>query len=148
MNIFVVSLVNIFVVSLVVLVHYECLFHLTRLLPKLRVKDRFRIVFGFAGTLVAHVIEIWVFAFAYYLMAQRFGWGSFSGNFEGGMLDYAYFSFTTYTTLGFGDIQPIGDVRFLTGIESLTGLLLITWSASYLFIEMQNSWNSDEIIKD
>ena len=30
----------------------------------------------------------------------------------------------------------MGDVRFLAGLEALTGLVLITWSASFLFIEM------------
>jgi hypothetical protein len=32
----------------------------------------------------------------------------------------------------------------LTGIEALTGLVLITWTASYLFIEMQKYWIEDE----
>jgi hypothetical protein len=41
-----------------------------------------------------------------------------------------------------GDIQPHGDLRFLTGIESLTGLVLITWTASFLFVEMQRFWNA------
>jgi len=56
-------------------------------------------------------------------------------------MDCVYFSFTTFTTVGFGDIQPTGDLRFLTGIESLTGLVLITWTASFLFVEMQKFWN-------
>jgi hypothetical protein len=30
----------------------------------------------------------------------------------------------------------------LTGIESLTGLVLITWTASFLFVEMQRFWDS------
>jgi hypothetical protein len=76
------------------------------------------------------------------VIRKHFGWGTFAGNFEGYLTDFFYFSFTTYTTLGFGDIQPIGDVRYLTGIESLTGLVLITWSASFLYLEMQNYWNS------
>ena len=53
----------------------------------------------------------------------------------------AFFSFTTPTALGFGDIEPTGNLRYLTGIESLTGLVLITWTASFLFVEMQRYWN-------
>jgi hypothetical protein len=30
----------------------------------------------------------------------------------------------------------------LTGVEALTGLILITWSASFLFIEMQKYWTN------
>ena len=48
------------------------------------------------------------------------------GNLEGTPLDCVYFSFTTYTTLGTRDIEPIGDLRYLTGLESLTELVLIT----------------------
>ena len=56
-------------------------------------------------------------------------------------MDCAYFSFTIYTTLGFGDIVPHGNMRYLTGLESLTGLVLITWSASFLYYEMQRHWD-------
>ena len=65
------------------------------------------------------------------------------GNFAGTLLDCVYFSFTTYTPLGTGDIEPIGDLRFLTGLESLTGLVLITWTASFIYLEMTRYWESD-----
>lgn len=70
------------------------------------------------------------------------GWGRLTGNFDGSLMDCVYFSFTTFNTLGFGDIQPIGEMRFLTGIQALTGLVLITWTASFLFVEMQKFWDS------
>lgn len=143
MNLFVVTIVNCLVVAIAVSIHYEFLYRLTRLLPTLEIKHRFRIVIGVAGSFVAHIVEIWVFALAYFLMVGMLGWGSFEGNFDGGILDCFYFSFTTYTTLGFGDIQPFGEVRYLTGIESLTGLLLITWTASFLYLEMQKFWDND-----
>ncbi|MEC4681791.1 MAG: two pore domain potassium channel family protein, partial [Nitrospirota bacterium] len=28
-------------------------------------------------------------------------------------------------------------IRFLTGIEALSGLVLITWTASFLYLQMQ-----------
>ncbi|HHO59743.1 MAG TPA: two pore domain potassium channel family protein, partial [Thiotrichales bacterium] len=31
---------------------------------------------------------------------------------------------------------------YLTGIESLTGLVLITWTASFLYYEMQRYWDT------
>ena len=37
-----------------------------------------------------------------------------------------YFSVVTFATLGYGDVQPIGNlVRALAGIESLLGSLLM-----------------------
>ncbi len=133
--------VNSIVVLAVVTMHYEMLFRLTRLLARLRGPHRYRIVAGVFGALAAHALEIWVFAAAYYLMHHAEGWGRLSGNFDGSLMDCAYFSFTVFTTLGFGDIEPLGELRYLTGIESLTGLVMITWSASFLFVEMQRHWN-------
>lgn len=42
--------------------------------------------------------------------------------------------------IGFGDISPVGDIKYLTGLQALTGLVLITWTASFLFLEMQKYW--------
>ncbi len=137
-----VSIFNSLVVVLTVIIHYEFLFRLTLLVPKLKIKHRFRIVLGVCGALLAHAVEVWIFAFAYYFMHRVDGWGQLQGNFDGGLMDCVYFSFTTFTTLGFGDIQPLGHLRYLTGIESLTGLVLITWTASFLFVEMQRYWGA------
>ena len=139
---FTVVLANIAVVSIAVIIHYECLLRLTLLLARVTIRHRLRILLGVGGALLAHAVEVWVFAFAYYFMHHAQAWGHLRGNFDGSLMDSVYFSFTTFTTLGFGDIQPTGDLRFLTGIESLTGLVLITWTASFLFVEMQKFWNS------
>jgi hypothetical protein len=32
-------------------------------------------------------------------------------------------------------------VRVVSGLESLTGLLLITWSASFTYLEMSRLWD-------
>ena len=128
------------IVSLAVVFHYECIRFLSQQITRFRTKHRVNILIGVLGALVAHCIEIWFFAFGYYFAANHTGIGSFDGNFNGSLLDCVYFSFTTYTTLGFGDIAPVGDIRFLVGMESLTGLVLITWTASFLFVEMQTYW--------
>jgi hypothetical protein len=135
-----VFIINSLVVAIAVLVHYEFLFRLSSVIPKMQIKHRYKIVFGVFGALIAHVFEIWLFALAYYYMHGAEGWGSLTGNFDGSLMDCAYFSFTVFSTVGFGDIEPIGDLRYLTGIQSLTGLVLITWSASFLYFEMQRYW--------
>jgi hypothetical protein len=68
--------------------------------------------------------------------------GTLTGNVSGGgtLLDCSYFSFVTFTTVGYGDIVATGPVRYLTGMQALTGFVLITWSASFLFLEMQKYW--------
>ena len=43
-----------------------------------------------------------------------------------------YFSITTFSTIGFGDIVPAERWRLLAGLEGITGFLLIGWSTAYL----------------
>lgn len=138
-----VFVVNSFVVAVCVMLHYEFLHRVTAHIPKMQMNHRSRIVLGVFSALIAHAVEIWVFAIAYYFMHQAEGWGELSGSFNGSLMDCAYFSFTVFSTLGFGDIVPSGDLRYLTGIESLTGLVLITWTASFLFLEMQRFWGGE-----
>lgn len=136
----IVVLTNILVVALSVLVHYEFLHQSTRLLPKSYFKHRARVLVVVFIALIAHVIEVWIYALSYYWMHGTQLWGELQGNFDGSIMDSVYFSFTTFSTLGFGDIQPIGNIRFLVGMEGLAGFVLITWSASFLFYEMQKYW--------
>ena len=137
-----VFILNSLVVAATVIIHYEFLYRISILIPTMKLKHRLRILFGVFAALIAHAIEVWVFAFAYYFMHHADGWGHLEGNFNGSLLDCTYLSFTIFTTLGFGDIQPIGHLRHLTGIESLTGLVLITWTASFLYYEMQRYWDN------
>ncbi|MGD8804041.1 MAG: ion channel [Gammaproteobacteria bacterium] len=130
-----------FIIALAVLIHYEFLYRTSALIPKMKIKHRFRIVFGVFGALVAHSIEIMLFASAYYLLPEFGSWGYLTGNFDASFADCIYFSYTTFTTLGVGDIEPHGRIRHLVGMESLTGLLLITWTASFLYYEMQRYWD-------
>ena len=135
-------LVNSVLVALCVMIHYEFLYQMTRWMPRLRIKHRYRIVVGVIGALLAHSIEIWIFAAAYYWMHHAENFGNLSGNFDGSYMSSVYYSFTTYTTLGFGDIEPMGSIRYVTGIEALFGLVMITWTASFLYLEMTRNWDS------
>jgi hypothetical protein len=138
----VVLLLNLALVAVTVTIHYWALYGATRLMPLIRARHHYRIVLGVFGALVAHVLEIWVFAFAYFFLNRAEGLGSLAGNFDDSLFACVYFSFSTYTTVGFGDIYPEGLLRMTTGVEGLTGLVLITWTASFLFLEMQRHWQS------
>lgn len=128
-------------VILVVLVHYEMLRRLSIFLPQAKMLHQFRIVVGVLGAVVAHVIEIWIFAAGYYFLIAADSIGNLTGNFTGTLKDCGYYSFITYTSLGFGDIIPNGYLRFVTGIEALTGLVLIAWTASFVYVQMERFWN-------
>jgi hypothetical protein len=79
----------------------------------------------------------------YFLLVQHWDAGSITGLTTTSLPDFVYFSATTYTTVGFGDAVPAGAIRFLAGMEALTGFVMITWSASYTFLEMQRDWRPE-----
>ena len=53
-----------------------------------------------------------------------------------------YFSFVTFTTLGYGDLTLSDGWRLLSGIEALNGILLDGWSTAVLFAVVQRIWQS------
>lgn len=134
-----VVITNIVVVLAAVLTHFESLRLLSWVTSHIQVRPHLKLIFCVCGALLAHTAEVWLFALAYFVM-QRNGLGSLLGSPHGSLMDCVYFSFTTFTTLGFGDINPLGLLRYLTGLEALTGLVLITWTASFLFVEMEKYW--------
>ncbi|HIG88970.1 ion channel [Candidatus Thioglobus sp.] len=136
------TLVNALIVALSVLIHYEFLYRSTTIIPSMKIKHRFRILAVVFIALIAHVVEIWLFAVAYFYMVKDESWGSIQGNYDGSLMDSVYFSFTNFSTLGFGDIEPFGAIRFLVGMEALVGFVLITWTASFLYYEMQRYWDT------
>ena len=87
--------------------------------------------------MVAHTLEIIVFAGGMYGLERTGNYGHLATSGEGLFTDFAYLSAVTYTTLGFGDITPVGPLRFLVGAESLTGLVLSAWTASVIFVAVQ-----------
>ncbi len=134
-------LINSLVVVVVVLTHYEFLYHLSAYIPKMTIRHRLRILFGVFAALVAHTVEIWIFAGAYYIYIEVLGLGHMTGNVSDSVLmDCSYLSFIAFTTVGLGDLAPHGELRYLVGLEGLTGFVLITWTASFLYYEMQRHW--------
>lgn len=123
-----------------VLVHFEIMSTTSRVLSRVRFPRRLRIVVVILAMLVAHVIEVWIFALTYWWLYPQTDLGTLPGITEHDALAFVYYSVVTYTTLGFGDIIPTGAFRILTGTEALVGLGLITWSASFAFLEMQRDW--------
>ena len=57
-----------------------------------------------------------------------------------------YFSFVTFTTLGYGDITLHEGVRVLSGIESLSGIILVGWTTAVMFGVVQRAWSGLKIV--
>ncbi|MFZ5661681.1 MAG: potassium channel family protein [Pseudomonadota bacterium] len=130
--------------ALAVAVHYEGLTALGRRFGTRRERPSRRTVLKMIfGLLALHVVEIWLFGFAYWGLMAVEGTGDIAGAHEVGLFDAVYLSAITFTTVGFGDLAPVGPIRFLSGSQALTGLLLITWSASFTYLEMSRHWRDD-----
>lgn len=134
-----VSLITLIVVAACVVIHLEVLTQTRKNILRIR-KTRPRMIFLVSAILLAHLIEICVFGIGYATaislteVSQLIGYETFH------LKDYFYYSAVVYSTLGFGDLVPTGGLRIMTGVESITGLVLITWSASFTFLEMQRRW--------
>lgn len=115
--------------------------------------SRLRVAIAVLVVLVAHLVEIAVFAAGWALLIAT-GDAQLAeplpltiATSDAQLLevsrpftDILYFSGTVYTSLGFGDIVPIGLCRLYAVLESVTGLVLIAWTASYTFGQMARNW--------
>lgn len=79
-----------------------------------------------------HVLEIMVWAGAYRMLIPA--------NELETLEKAVYFSFVTFTTLGYGDITLSEGWRLLSGIQALNGILLVGWSTALIFSVVQRSW--------
>jgi voltage-gated potassium channel Kch len=120
-----------FMVGVTVIVHFAGLLTLMWLL---RARGhRFRahesaigqgaaIVFVVLGLVVIHTVEIWLYAMLYFALEAL-------PDFESAL----YFSTTSFTTIGYGDVVLEKKWRLLSAIEGANGLLLFGWSTAFLF---------------
>jgi hypothetical protein len=136
------TLIALLLATATVLLHYELLQFAATLPSRLTFPTRPRMLVVIGIVLAAHTLEAALYALAYYLMQTHLQLGSLDGHVEGGMLDFVYFSIATYTTLGIGDLHPSGGMRIVAGIESLNGLVLIGWSASFTYLTMEEFWGT------
>jgi len=81
---------------------------------------------------VLHTLEIVIWAGAYQVLLPVNELASFS--------EAVYFSFVTFTTLGYGDVTLGEGWRLLSGIEALNGILLVGWTTAMIFSVVQNIW--------
>lgn len=88
----------------------------------------------------AHSIEIAIFAGGFAVIApiDDLGWQQLHWATDG-RLEIWYYSASFYTSLGSSNPSTPG-FRLLGGLEALTGLILITWTASFLYLVMSRTW--------
>ena len=78
------------------------------------------------GLFFLHTIEVWVWAVAYIAVGL-------TRDFETAL----YFSTTSFTTIGYGDVVLDRHWRLFGAIEGANGLLLFGWSTAFLLSVIQ-----------
>jgi hypothetical protein len=124
-------------------IHLGMLHSMRILLPSWHFLDRNRVGALILAAIMVHLIEIGLFAIGLGFLASSGDHGHLSGAYEPGFANNFYYSAITYTTVGFGDIRPTGPLRLFTAIEAITGLLLIAWTASAVFLAMRQYWGEE-----
>lgn len=129
-----------FLIAASIFVHYETLRLASRGASELKVRPRMRLWMMLTAALLSHLVHIALYALGYLLLEFYFEVGAIEGPNGGRYNDAFYFSITSYTTLGIGDIYPAGQVRLLSGLEALNGLVMVTWTASMTYLHMERFW--------
>jgi hypothetical protein len=81
---------------------------------------------------VAHVIEIWIWAIFYY----------FKASIQIPTLEAAlYFSASSFTTVGFGDLVLSENWRLLSSFEATNGMILFGWSTAFIFEVVRHTYS-------
>ncbi|NRA58663.1 MAG: two pore domain potassium channel family protein [Phycisphaerales bacterium] len=85
--------------------------------------------------LATHIVQVHIFALVHFVVEKIYGErvGILSMAADGSLTERIYFSGVVFSTLGFGDIVPFGPLRLLVAVESITGLMLIAWSATLTY---------------
>lgn len=73
------------------------------------------------GIFALHTVEIWTYALAFYQLDEF-------ASFEAAL----YFSTSSFTTVGFGDLVMSPRWRMLSAIESANGWILFGWSTAFM----------------
>ncbi|CAH0341536.1 potassium channel family protein [Rhizobium sp. CECT 9324] len=116
-------------ISLTVVIHTIGLIGVTHLMSF--VTDRVRLHGHRSRMLAMNTVVIGVFCV---LTAEVWLWAA--GFTVIGVVDdfetALYFSTTTFSTVGFGDVVPHPEWRMFAALEGVNGFLLIGWSTAYL----------------
>ncbi|MGQ8365873.1 ion channel [Glaciecola sp. 1036] len=90
------------------------------------------------GITFSQLIAAFWFAVGF-VVSVEIGLGDLQGSTSLSFIEIYYFSLINLTTLGLAQLTPIGHLSFLSGLEAMTGFLLVSCSASLIFKTMNQS---------
>jgi hypothetical protein len=134
-------LISLLLLAATIAIHYETLRITSIRLAHLHMAPRLRIIVILTAALASHLLQVTLYAFCYVVLEELGGFGTLGGDRGHVLEDAFYFSITSYTTLGIGDLYPTGALRIISGIEALNGLVMVGWTASMTYLSMEKFWH-------
>ncbi len=141
-------LIGCFMIGLTVIIHAVALDRLVFLLEKLGPKA-FKIFHQFweiplmvitvLVVFLAHIVQIWVWAILFYYLEPVI-----LPDLEAAI----YFSASSFTTVGFGDVYLDKDWRLLSSFEAANGFILFGWSTAFIFDIISKLYKDEKIRKN
>lgn len=134
-------LISAVLISLTVVIHAVFLDFLMRKIRRASnpVRLKFRkywkvplLIFAVGGVFCAHIVQIWLWALFYIYVGEL-------PDIESAL----YFSTSTFTTVGFGDIVLDQKWRLVSSFQSANGFILFGWSTAFIFEVMSKLYEDD-----
>ena len=85
---------------------------------------------------LSHIVQIWLWA-VFYLAVNALP------DFE----EALYFSTTTFTTVGYGDVFLDKEWRLLSAFQSANGFIMFGWSTAFIFEVMSKLYKEETLNK-
>lgn len=126
-------MVGLAAVALCTTLHYEAIRSLDLRLRKNADHIRRHIPSVILAIMALHLLEIAIYAFAFWVVLAKLGVGGFTGGAPATPAEFYALAAESYTSFGYGDIVPTGWLRFVVSLSPINGLLLIAWSGAFLY---------------
>ncbi len=117
--------------------HYVFLSKLKMWVGETKLPSFANLLLVFYGITLSQLVAAFWFAIGFEASIYL-GLGSFGGVDPIAFIDIFYFSLINLTTLGMANIEPLGHLNLLVGLEAMTGFLLVSCSATLIFKTMKH----------
>ncbi len=84
------------------------------------------------------MFQIWMWAFLIYIIDD---------NTLGSISNALYYATSSFTTVGFADIEPVPEWRMLGAVAAMNGMILFGWSAAFIFEILAKLYDDDKILR-
>jgi len=136
-------IISLTIVFFTTIMFYEILGVVMKIITRRIMTPRKLLLVLISGILLAHLISILLYGIVYWVLVQLEHCPALQGVDAEQIGAYLYYSATSYSSLGIGDVYATGILRVITSFEVINGLTLIAWSATFTYFAVQKMWEAN-----